>query len=347
VIGDANLGQRIVLRKFVGIGGEGRPVYTDLLGELVALDAERVTVRTEDGTEHAVDRADVVAAKAVPPRPVRFSEIIALEWAAASTWPAPVQGRLGEWLLRSAEGWTARANSALPLGDPGLPLPAAIDALVDWYAAHGRPPAVTVPLPVARRVQDEVLARGWRPQPVTLVLTVGLTELLAAVPDRAGPVVDLRERPSEGWLTLVAGRKSGLPASAHHILSGPRRVRFAEVYADAPAGVAAIARGALSADGHWLGLALVEVVEAHRRRGLAQHVTGALARWAVECGAERAFLQVLADNGPARALYQRLGFTPHHRYVTLAPPRSAADQASPLRRGGGGQLRTTRGGLAR
>jgi ribosomal protein S18 acetylase RimI-like enzyme len=292
-------------------------LFTDLLGTLVALDADRVTVRTEDGTEHAVDRADVVAAKPVPPRPVRYSEIVSLEWAAASTWPAPVTGRVGEWLLRSAEGWTARANSALPLGDPGLPLPSAVDEVVAFYAGHGRPPAITTPLPVCRAVHDEVLARGWIAQPATLVMVAPLADLIAATP--AEPVVDLRERPSEDWLAMVGGRKGGLPGAALQILTAVDQVRFPEVYADEPPHLAAIARGALSADGRWLGLALVEVAPAHRRRGLAQLVTGALARWAAERGATRAFLQVLESNTAARALYEKLGFTVHHRYVTLAP----------------------------
>ena len=42
-----------------------------------------------------------------------------LEGAAALHWQAPETERLGDWLLRAAEGFTGRANSALPVGDPG------------------------------------------------------------------------------------------------------------------------------------------------------------------------------------------------------------------------------------
>ena len=55
-----------------------------------------------------------------------------LERAAAQHWQAPEQERLGEWLLRAAEGFTGRANSALPLGDPGLPRPEAVAYVTDW-----------------------------------------------------------------------------------------------------------------------------------------------------------------------------------------------------------------------
>ena len=49
-----------------------------------------------------------------------------LERAAALHWQAPETEPLGEWRLRAAAGFTGRANSALPLGDPGLPLPEAV-----------------------------------------------------------------------------------------------------------------------------------------------------------------------------------------------------------------------------
>ena len=41
---------------------------------------------------------------------------------AAAHWRGTEEEWLGEWLLRAADGFTGRANSALPLGDPGLPL---------------------------------------------------------------------------------------------------------------------------------------------------------------------------------------------------------------------------------
>ncbi len=45
-----------------------------------------------------------------------------LERRAALGWRAPEEERLGDWLLRAADGFTGRANSALANGDPGRPL---------------------------------------------------------------------------------------------------------------------------------------------------------------------------------------------------------------------------------
>ncbi len=71
----------------------------------------------------------------------------------------------------------------------------------------------------------------------------------------------------------------------------------------------------------WWGVRSVEVAPEHRRQGLALRVMAALAEWGAEQGATTAYLQVLADNDPALALYARLGFRTHHVHRYLAAPR--------------------------
>lgn len=247
--------------------------------------------------------------------------MVALELAANDAWPAPVQERLGDWVLRAADGWTGRANSALAVGDPGRPLPAAVDAVRQWYAARGRPALINTPLPLAAplgRVLDE---HGWSAGPPVLVQTAALTTLLdAAGPTPAGPAtVELAGEPSDPWLAVAAARKSGLPAAAWHVLTAVDRVRFAHGYAD-DGELLAVARGTVTGGGRWLGLFLVEVLPAARRRGLARQLIWELAEWGAGLGADRCFLQVLADNTPAVTLYRRLGFTTHHSYRTRTAP---------------------------
>jgi hypothetical protein len=60
-----DVGARVVVRRRLPEGG-----YGDLLGELVRWDAE-VVVRDRSGALGTAARADVVAAKRVPPAPVR------------------------------------------------------------------------------------------------------------------------------------------------------------------------------------------------------------------------------------------------------------------------------------
>ncbi|MGN9779119.1 GNAT family N-acetyltransferase [Micromonospora sp. H33] len=317
-----DVGHRIVVRRIVGIR-EGRPLFSDALGELVELSETHLTLATAQGRIE-VPVAEVHRAKRVPPaRRPTAAAVAALEIAADEAWPAPTRARLGDWLLRSADGWTGRANSALPVGDPDRPLPAALDAVERWYADLGQPARVNTPLPLAAPVGAELDARGWTSSPAVLVQTVPLSTLTAAAPasraDRPALDVGLATAPSADWLAIAAGRKGGLPDAARHVLTAVAQVRFAEVYAGDT--LVAVGRGTVTAGGRWLGLSLIEVLPQARRQGLARRVIHALAGWGAAAGATDAFLQVEQRNTAAVALYRALGFTTHHTYLTRVAPR--------------------------
>lgn len=337
MLGPADVGHRVVVRRIVQKADDGRPLFGDLIGDLVELGDEHLVLRGHDGTEHRIARTAVVAGKRVPPRPAGRGgrgnggrgnggrgnggerggptdrsdrAIAALERVAAQGWPAPDTEPLGEWLLRAADGWTNRANSALAVGDPGRPLAEAIEATIDWYTRRGLTPRITTPLPLASAVAGALASRGWTAQPTTVVQTADLD----AIPAADGPEVHLRTAPSPEWLAAVAGHKGSMPAAAHHVLTAPGLVRFAEVPGDGEHGLLANARVVVT--GQWLGLSLVRVSPTARRTGLARRMTHVLAGWARHAGATQAYLQVEQDNTPAVALYARLGFAIHHTYVT-------------------------------
>ncbi|MEU4790348.1 GNAT family N-acetyltransferase [Micromonospora tulbaghiae] len=322
-----DVGHRIVVRRIVGIR-EGRTLFSDALGELVELSETHITLSTDAGPLR-VPVAEVHRAKRVPPaRRPTAAAVVALELAADEAWPAPVRGRLGDWRLRWADGWTGRANSALPVGDPDRPLPAALDAVQRWYAERGGPALVNTPLPLAAPVGAELDARGWTSRPPVLVQTVPLRTLTAppvaaTLPATAPPAADvppvtLADAPPDDWLAIAAGRKGGLPDAARQVLTGTPRVRFAELREDGR--LLAVGRGTVTGEGRWLGVSLLETVPQARRRGLAVAVVRALAAWGAAEGATHAFLQVEQSNTGAVALYRGLGFTTHHTYLTRVAP---------------------------
>jgi GNAT superfamily N-acetyltransferase len=234
-----------------------------------------------------------------------------LERVAARGWRALQEDRLGDWLLRAGGGFTGRANSVLVVGDPGMPLPAAVDAVTGWYRERGLRPCAQLPGVQSRAADAAFAAAGWARDEDVLVLTAPI-----AAPTVVDVPVELADAPDDAWLTGYRYRGSELPPVAAQLLTNAEDVVFASVRTeDGP--VAAVGRGVLTDD--WLGVTAVTVAEEHRRRGLATAVMAALQNWAGERGARAVYLQVVAGNAPARALYRRAGFIEHHRYHYRRP----------------------------
>jgi len=314
-----DVGHRVVVRRIVGVS-QNRPLFADALGELVELTETELTLVTAKGTL-CIPLREVHRAKRVPPaRRPPAADVVALELAANEAWPAPVQARLGGWILRAAQNWTGRANSALAVGDPDRTLEAAIDAVEQWYAARGQRPMINTPMPLAAPVNAALVARGWTARPLTLVQTAAVPALVAdAAARRDLPPVELADTPADAWYAMVAEHKGALPAVARQLLTGVPDVVFASVR-DEDGGLLAIGRGAVTGPDRWLGVSLVQTAPAARRRGLGQHLVRALAGWATQRGATRAYLQVEERNTGASALYQGLGFRTHHTYLTREAP---------------------------
>ena len=299
---------------------DGRPVFADTVGRLTSWDDGVLTVVGRDDQPVRIDEKALVAAKAVPPPPVRrgdravaahlAADRAELQRTAGRGWPGVRTDRLGEWTLRAADGFTNRANSVLPEGDPGIPLDQALDRVRDWYAGLGLPASVQVD--PADPLDAELEARGWTTHAPALFQTAPLAPL---VDDAAAAAAGVRlsREPGDGWLARY--RRMADPAlagTALAVLSGGPSVWFATVPGAQGEPPAAIGRCVV--DGRWAGLAALEVVPEQRRRGLARAVTAALARAAADEGAELAYLQVEPDNSGALRLYERLGFRTHHRY---------------------------------
>ena len=314
-----DVGHRVVVRRIVGVSAE-RPLFSDALGELVALTETDLTLATAKGTLR-VPLAEVHRAKRVPPaRRPPARDVVALELAADEAWPAPMRARLGHWVLRSADGWTGRANSALAVGDPDRTLEEAIDAVVRWYGDRGRPAMINAPMPLAAPVNSALDERGWGTRPLTLVQTAPLDTVLERTPARPDlPPVELADHPTDDWYAMVAEHKGTLPPAAVRVLTGVPGTVFAQVR-DQDGALLAVARGTVTGPERWHGVSLVQTAPTARRRGIAAHVVRALAQWAGRHGSARAYLQVEERNTPATALYAELGFRTHHTYLTRVQP---------------------------
>lgn len=308
------IGRRVVVRYRLP---EGYPKpLTDVIGELVSVDP--LTVRTADGEVLQIAADRVVAWKSLGPRPIRTKEIRALEAAAADGWPGLQRSWIDGWLLRGGEGYTGRANSAVPLGGSGEPAIASADTLRrigEWYTAHGLPLRLLLPDRLAPVPLD------WRTWNETTVLAVDIANM--ALPQ--GPsMVRIEDEPSDGWLDVHRYRggdePDGPPPNAE-VLTAVREGELGFAALGLPTPIA-IARGAITTapDGRrWIGLTCVAVAQEHRRHGLGSLVCADLIRWGRARGATHAYVQVEDGNEAALTMYREMGFVDHHRYRYAAP----------------------------
>ncbi|MFF0130023.1 GNAT family N-acetyltransferase [Streptomyces mirabilis] len=325
----ADVGKRVSVRRMIidiegAVGGEK---VTDTVGVLTSWDESVLLITRRDGEVVRIPESSLVAGKVVPAAPARRRGPAAsyeeLARVTARAWQPVESERLGDWELRAASGFTRRANSVLPLGDPGVPLDEALTYVRDWYAARDLPAYVQTATG-AEGTQEvlsaELEARGWARE-VSAGLWIGALAPLADREVAKAPGVVLARAADEAWLGRY--QRKGLSEVALHVLGSGPSVWFATVPGAEGEPPAAIGRCVV--DGRWAGFAAVEVDPAQRRRGLATAVMAALARRALDEGASAAWLQVEADNAGARALYAGMGFAAHHTYHHYRAPEASAD----------------------
>jgi ribosomal protein S18 acetylase RimI-like enzyme len=242
-----------------------------------------------------------------------------LERAAARHWQAPDTEPLGEWQLRAAAGFTGRANSALPLGDPGCPLPEAVTTVEEWYRRRDLRPMIVLPQGAGpAHLEDHLTERGWLPRPGPAFVMIADTESLSA----SQGDVELAPEPDAAFLGLYRYRGQDLPPIARTLLMSAPWQAFGSIRRDRRAVAVGRVSVARQGNGTPLGvLTAVEVDRACRRQGLGTAITAGLAAAAATRGARRILLQVETGNDPARALYLRCGFGDSHRYHYMMAPK--------------------------
>ena len=235
-------------------------------------------------------------------------------------WPAANSLYDGSWLVRLTAGHPSRRLNSVNALDrmDDRELDARIARIAGRFASYDRgivfrqtplaPPALALWLD----------ARGWAPQDETLVMTAPMADL---------PLEDAREQiPLQDVgsfveaVLAVRGASRGLKSGLTEVLSAirPPKGLFVIKQDDEPVATALCVH-----DGEFAGVFEVASSADRRREGLGRAVTTTALRWAAGRGAQRAWLQVEADNAPALGLYGGLGFAEAYRYHYRAAPGDA------------------------
>jgi N-acetylglutamate synthase len=250
----------------------------------------------------------VTTAEQIHPVPATDLLCRRVEEASINAWPAMQQVLLDGWLLRFAQGFTKRANSVIPLYPGEQPVTDKVRFCENAYARE-RLKCIFRLTSIGDHLDLDTLlsGRGYRHLDTTEVLTRVLDDEPAASPR-------LCMLTTGRWLD-VYGRLSGMPETARALHGAILRgIPLPCGYGVIGSPETPLACGLAVVEDDLVGLFDVVTHPAARGRGHGTELVLSLLAWARRQGARRAYLQMVADNDPARALYERLGFEALYRY---------------------------------
>ena len=237
--------------------------------------------------------------------------IAEMELLASEFWPAARRTRLDNgWILGDNEGVTWRANCVLPYGELRENV---VEQVERTYRSLGLPATFKVTSAVPQGLDALLDQRGYQKHMVTHVQTKQLERTIHGHSPVA-PSIKLSGTPSPKWLEkqTVDERYRGPRIK---VLQGildriPGKRAFLEMGGEN----AVVGVGLGVVHKKWLALFSIRVDPEYRRRGLGSAISDALLEWGGLNGAEKAFLQVEDDNGPALELYRKRDFTTAYTY---------------------------------
>lgn len=239
-----------------------------------------------------------------------------IEEASLNAWPAMRQMLMDGWVLRFSRGFTKRSNSIIPLYPSAAKTRADILAKVRYCEnLYAREQLQTVFRLTSLQESSVLVAlleqRGYRKVEPSVVLHLALQDA-AGAPDTAHQ--DFKILPLEEWLGVYC-QLTGMdePTRTLHRLilnSITGECCFSALFSDGEP----VACGVAVVERELVGLFDIFTAPSARRRGYAGYVVQGLLNWAKERGAAHAYLQVVADNDAAIALYEPLGFARRYHY---------------------------------
>ena len=232
-----------------------------------------------------------------------------IEEASLNAWPALHQMLLDGWLLRFSRGFTKRANCIVPLYPALQPMEDKVRHCEHVYTREGLKTIFRLTSASENADLDSYLAgRGYSRVEPTLVLT---SELAHQHLPETSTVCWLDREP---WLNAYAGLNQ-MPARARKLHGAIiRGIRGECAFAIIGSPDSPVACGLAVREEKLAGLFDIYTDPAHRGRGHAHALVGALLGRVRERGADTAYLQMITGNDAARRLYEHYGFSEIYHY---------------------------------
>ncbi len=238
---------------------------------------------------------------------------------------APPQQRwIDGWLLRFSPGKAKRARCVQAVAQGRLPLDQRLGLCAAVLRDAGLPMVVRItPFSLPEGLDTALADRGYGRFDETRVM---VAPRLPAQPEPLPNGLQLQPLAPAEFAEAVGLLRGSPPgqraAQAERLALSP--VPYQGWVLRRRDGGAVLACGQTATEAELVGVYDVFTDPAVRGQGLARWLCSALLARAGAAGASVAYLQVEADNAPARAIYHRLGFDDAYSYHYRAPDPDAA-----------------------
>ncbi len=220
-----------------------------------------------------------------------------------ATWPAARSWRVGPWTVRQGLGGGQRVSAATLDGDPGTGDRALAEAAMQDLGQA----SLFMVRDGEAALDAELTASGYRMHDPVVIYAAPCAVLTAPEPNALTgfphwpPLAIAMDIWAEGGIGPTR-------LAVMDRVAGPKAALLGRL-GDRPAGV-----GFVGVQGAIAVLHALDVSRRCRRQGAGQALLRHAALWAAAQGADQLILAVTAANGPARAMYDRLGLKPVGQY---------------------------------
>lgn len=243
---------------------------------------------------------------------VDMALVSACETRIVNAWPAPTTLVVDQWVVRFANGYSGRANSASSLREGGDMDEATLRFVEGLYRQAGLPPRIRFTPLVAEDARRRFAERGYRIETASFGMVADLDPNLH--PPAPGMLTTAQAE--DAWIDGVCAHQTGNKRNREHLAAIVSGVRVPAAFATLLHEERPAAYAMSVAERGMAEIGAVIVDEALRGKGLGKQMMLGLMGWAAAQGCTRAYLQVDQSNGLAFEMYKRLGFRTVYAYET-------------------------------
>ena len=229
-----------------------------------------------------------------------------------NAWPAPTTLVIDDWVVRFANGYSGRANSASALQADAEMDDGTLAFIEKLYAEASLPPRIRFTPLVAESARRRFAARGYRIETASFGMVAELDP--ARHPEDPEMLVD--PLATEAWISGVCSHQTGNKRNREHLSAIVSGVRLPAAFATLLHEGRPAAYAMSVAERGMAEIGAVIVDESLRGKGLGKKLMLGLMGWAAAQGCSLAYLQVDQSNGLAFEMYRRLGFRTIYAYET-------------------------------